>query len=173
MKRHTYLLLIGLVLPMAPATAETTESGGTATQATPASDVAGQTTAGDKTSPASTSPVSRPANQNQGQVKRLKAEIKWARAALKRQREKTKALEKQLSAQATRPIAVDDSEYSSKPVILSSKSGKPVTGGKDGIQVYLLWIGISFAMLVVGFISGVTWLRERYRKRLGGMHLRV
>lgn len=170
MKKHTYLLLIGLLLPMAPATAETTESGGAAT---PASDGAGKATTGDGTSPATTSAVSRPANQNQGQVKRLQAELKWARAALKRQREKTKALEKQLSAQATRPIAVDDSEYSSKPVILSSKTGKPVTGGKGGIQLHLLWIGISFAMLVVGFLSGVAWLRKRHRKRLGGMHLRV
>ena len=171
MKKHTYLiLLIGLVLPVAPATAAATEPGSTATQA---SDGAGQTTTGDGTSPASTPAVSRPANQSRDQAKRLQAELKWARAALKRQRERTKALEKQLSAQATRPIAVDDSEYSSRPVILSSKTGRPVTGRKGGMQVHLLWIGISFAMLVVGFFSGIAWLRERYRKRLGGMHLRV
>ncbi len=37
----------------------------------------------------------------------------------------------------------------------------------------LLWIGISFAMLIAGFVAGVVWLRERTRRKLGGMHIRV
>ena len=35
------------------------------------------------------------------------------------------------------------------------------------------WSAFSFAMLVVGFFAGVTWLREVNRKKLGGMHLRI
>ncbi|MFQ5754761.1 MAG: TIGR04211 family SH3 domain-containing protein [Acidiferrobacterales bacterium] len=37
----------------------------------------------------------------------------------------------------------------------------------------LLWLGISFAMLVMGFVVGAIWLRERHRRRLGGMYLRI
>lgn len=37
----------------------------------------------------------------------------------------------------------------------------------------LLWLGISFAMLIAGFAAGVLWLRERTRRKLGGMHIRV
>lgn len=36
-----------------------------------------------------------------------------------------------------------------------------------------LWLGISFAMLVVGLALGAVWWRERYRRKLGGMYLRV
>ncbi|MFB3088938.1 MAG: TIGR04211 family SH3 domain-containing protein [Acidiferrobacterales bacterium] len=37
----------------------------------------------------------------------------------------------------------------------------------------LLWLGISFAMLIMGFVVGAVWLRERNRRRLGGMYLRI
>ncbi|GMQ90045.1 MAG: hypothetical protein BMS9Abin10_0389 [Gammaproteobacteria bacterium] len=36
-----------------------------------------------------------------------------------------------------------------------------------------VWLGISFAMLVIGFAVGAVWLRERNRRRLGGMYLRI
>ncbi|MDX1488157.1 MAG: hypothetical protein R3268_08160, partial [Acidiferrobacterales bacterium] len=36
-----------------------------------------------------------------------------------------------------------------------------------------LWLGISFAMLVVGLALGAVWWRERYRRKLGGMYLRL
>lgn len=35
------------------------------------------------------------------------------------------------------------------------------------------WLVLAFAMLWVGFGAGVVWLRERNRKRLGGMYLRI
>lgn len=35
------------------------------------------------------------------------------------------------------------------------------------------WLALSFAMLILGFIAGVMWLRERNRKKLGGMYLRI
>jgi len=37
----------------------------------------------------------------------------------------------------------------------------------------VLWLAISFAMLITGFIIGVIWIRERTRRKLGGMHIRV
>ncbi len=36
-----------------------------------------------------------------------------------------------------------------------------------------LWLGISFAMLVLGLALGAIWWRERYRRKLGGMYLRI
>lgn len=36
-----------------------------------------------------------------------------------------------------------------------------------------LWLGVSFAMLLVGFGLGAIWLRERNRRKLGGMYLRI
>jgi uncharacterized protein YgiM (DUF1202 family) len=35
------------------------------------------------------------------------------------------------------------------------------------------WLVLAFAMLWLGFGAGVVWLRERHRKKLGGMYLRV
>ena len=32
---------------------------------------------------------------------------------------------------------------------------------------------LAFAMLWIGFGAGIVWLRERHRKRLGGMYLRI
>lgn len=36
-----------------------------------------------------------------------------------------------------------------------------------------LWLGIAFAMLVLGFIGGMVWVRESIRRRMGGMYLRI
>ena len=36
-----------------------------------------------------------------------------------------------------------------------------------------LWLGIAFAMLVLGFIGGVVWVKESIRRRMGGLYLRV
>ena len=35
------------------------------------------------------------------------------------------------------------------------------------------WLVLAFAMLWLGFGAGIVWLRERHRKKLGGMYLRV
>ena len=40
-------------------------------------------------------------------------------------------------------------------------------------SLHFLWLGISFAMLIIGFAAGVVWLREVNRKKLGGMYLRI
>ena len=43
----------------------------------------------------------------------------------------------------------------------------------SGFNFSWLWLLISFAMLVTGFIAGVIWLRELNRKKMGGMYLRI
>jgi SH3 domain protein len=41
------------------------------------------------------------------------------------------------------------------------------------VRLDFLWLGVSFAMLLVGFGLGAVWLRERNRRKLGGMYLRI
>lgn len=37
----------------------------------------------------------------------------------------------------------------------------------------VLWLVIGFAMLGVGFVAGMVWVRESIRRRMGGMYLRI
>ena len=37
----------------------------------------------------------------------------------------------------------------------------------------LVWAVVGFAMLGIGFIAGMVWVRESIRRRMGGMYLRI
>lgn len=37
----------------------------------------------------------------------------------------------------------------------------------------LVWVVVGFAMLGIGFIAGMVWVRESIRRRMGGMYLRI
>lgn len=37
----------------------------------------------------------------------------------------------------------------------------------------VLWVVIGFAMLGLGFVAGIIWVRESIRRRMGGMYLRM
>jgi hypothetical protein len=57
-------------------------------------------------------------------------------------------------------------------------SGTPADGASaptsaEGPGFSFVWLGISFAMLVLGFIGGVVWVRESIRRRMGGLYLRI
>jgi SH3 domain protein len=43
----------------------------------------------------------------------------------------------------------------------------------EGSGFSVLWLVIGFAMLVVGFIGGVVWVKESIRRRMGGLYLRI
>lgn len=45
--------------------------------------------------------------------------------------------------------------------------------GMDGAVSGLVWLAVAFAMLVTGFVAGLLWLRERNRRKLGGMYLNI
>jgi hypothetical protein len=90
------------------------------------------------------------------------AQLKKAQSALAEQAEKIKVLEKNATDRpAPAPVAI--------------KAPPPVTPAvaNTGSGFSYLWLGISFAMLGIGFAAGVRWLRESIRKRSGGMYLRV
>ncbi|MEE8482450.1 MAG: TIGR04211 family SH3 domain-containing protein [Acidiferrobacterales bacterium] len=47
------------------------------------------------------------------------------------------------------------------------------TSRQPGFYFNWIWLLITFAMLIIGFIAGVVWLRELNRKKMGGMYLRI
>lgn len=57
----------------------------------------------------------------------------------------------------------------------SGPAETPIQTGdmQSGLFFSWLWFLIAFAMLVTGFITGVVWLRELNRKKMGGMYLRI
>ena len=96
------------------------------------------------------------------QAAEAQAQLKKAQSALAEQAEKIKVLEKNATDRpAPAPVAI--------------KTPPPVTpaAANTGFGFSYLWLGISFAMLGIGFAAGVRWLRESIRKRSGGMYLRV
>lgn len=99
------------------------------------------------------------------QAAEAQAQLKKAQSTLAEQAEKIKELEKNATDRpAPAPVA---------PVAI--KMPPPVTpaAANAGFSFSYLWLGISFAMLGIGFAAGVRWLRESIRKRSGGMYLRV
>ncbi len=99
------------------------------------------------------------------QAAEAQAQLKKAQSTLAEQAEKIKELEKN-AADRPAPAPVT-------PVAI--KAPPPVTpaAANTGSGFSYLWLGISFAMLGIGFAAGVRWLRESIRKRSGGMYLRV
>lgn len=87
-------------------------------------------------------------------VEQLQAELVAARA--------------QLQAQA----AAKNSESATTGVTPAGPVGRDVTQAEAG-GFGLLWLVIGFAMLVVGFVGGVIWVRESIRRRMGGLYLRI
>lgn len=96
------------------------------------------------------------------QATEAQTQLKKARSTLTEQAEKIKELEKNA---ADKPASV-------APVAAKTPPVKPMEAGA-GFHFSYLWLGISFAMLGIGFATGIRWLRESIRKRSGGMYLRV
>ncbi len=117
------------------------------------------------------------------QVKQLKSELSKIRTQLSKAHAKLKETEVALVQEKAKIKKMDEISPEAKP------AANPVTGETaDQIKKtassgntpsdedrgsLLMWLGISFAMLVVGFVAGVIWLRESIRKRSGGMYLRI
>lgn len=102
--------------------------------------------------------------KSRAQTAEAQAQLKKTQSTLAEQTDKLKELEKN-SADRPAPAPV-------APVAAKSPPVKP-SGVDAGFNFNYLWLGISFAMLGIGFAAGVKWLRESIRKRSGGMYLRV
>lgn len=119
------------------------------------------------------------------QVNTLKAQMDKAQAKLdqetaksvelgKKLAEKTAQAEK-LAGQIPAPTPIPQQAITPTPESAPavSSSSNDAQAAPEYAWFSLGWCAFSFAMLVVGFFAGVTWLREVNRKKLGGMHLRI
>jgi hypothetical protein len=106
--------------------------------------------------------------RSRSQTAEVQAQLKKAQAAAAEQAATIKTLEKQAADKPALPPAATPMPV---PPPVAPPVGK--TSKDAGFIFSYLWLGISFAMLGIGFAAGVKWLRESIRKRSGGMYLRI
>ena len=96
------------------------------------------------------------AGKLQAELTAMRAQLAEARAEVKR---KEGALSARAASSATAPAAAPAMPVFQPP--------------EDESGFSFVWLAIVFAMLVLGFIGGIVWVRESIRRRMGGMHLRI
>ncbi len=118
--------------------------------------------------------------EREAQLAQARAQLEEARSALEKESAKASKLTAELTAArlaaqnalppplsaATHPPDEEYARAAADPAV-ADRALRVVQG------IDLRWLIVSFAMLLIGFGAGVLWLRERNRKRLGGMYLRV
>ncbi len=102
----------------------------------------------------------RELGKTRSQVTTFTNELEQARQALAA-RENELAQEKDKSAAATR-------KWEETAAVAAAERGRDASIGFS-----FVWLGISFAMLIIGFVGGIIWLREQTRRKLGGRYLRI
>jgi hypothetical protein len=102
-------------------------------------------------------------NKSRAQLTETQAQLKKTDAALAQESARVKDLAK---SGANIPTV-------SAPPVITAAAVAPANGTESDSGSLLTWFGVSFAMLVLGFIGGALWLRESIRRRSGGMYLRV
>jgi len=107
--------------------------------------------------------------KSRSQTAEVQAQLKKAQAAAAEQAATIKTLEKEAADKPALPPAATPMPV--PPPVAPPPVGK--TSKDAGFIFSYLWLGISFAMLGIGFAAGVKWLRESIRKRSGGMYLRI
>lgn len=102
------------------------------------------------------------------QLERAQTALTKARTDLAAAQTQIGQLEAKLSqtaASTTQPLSAEPAEPA-PPVAIQAPS-------VDDEEFPWGWLVLAFAMLWLGFGAGIVWLRERHRKKLGGMYLRV
>jgi hypothetical protein len=103
--------------------------------------------------------------RSRSQTVEAQAQLKKAQTAAAEQAATIKSLEQEVANKPALPPSAIPAPVAPPPVGKTSKDA--------GFSFSYLWLGISFAMLGIGFATGVKWLRESIRKRSGGMYLRI
>ncbi len=122
------------------------------------------------------------------QLKALRAELERTRAQLvnaqmqldkARSAPKTSPEVEQLAAElaAARAQLADaqaelKKQAESRAAVASARP-EPAPEPATAAGFSFLWLGIAFAMLAIGFVGGIVWVRESIRRRMGGMYLRI
>jgi hypothetical protein len=109
------------------------------------------------------------------QLARLQEDLGKARTQLAETQERLKKADAALAQEHARSGELQKSlnEAKTAPPPAPASPAPVVEESTDDWRTVLLWLGVSFAMLGLGFVIGVVWLRESIRRRSGGMYLRV
>lgn len=103
--------------------------------------------------------------QLRSQLANADAELKKARAVLAEESAKIKTLEARAAAHV--PAATASAPTTSVAVPSGGSASSSPGGGAWA------WLLGGFAMLGVGFVAGILWLRESIKRRSGGMYIKV
>jgi len=107
-------------------------------------------------------------NKSRAQATEANTQLKKAQGTVAEQAAKIKELEQAVRDAMEKAAAAPPPPA---PVVAPPVAKTPPS--ETGFTFSYLWLGISFAMLGIGFGAGVKWLRESIRKRSGGMYLRI
>ena len=107
-------------------------------------------------------------NKSRAQATEANTLLKKAQGTVAEQAAKIKELEQAVRDAMEKAAAAPPPPA---PVVAPPVAKTPPS--ETGFTFSYLWLGISFAMLGIGFGAGVKWLRESIRKRSGGMYLRI
>lgn len=110
----------------------------------------------------------------QAQQTSLQAKLAKAQAALAQETAHATDLENKLRSLATAPTppAATPTPPPAPAPAPAAPAAQPAETGQSP-YVVAAWLGLSFAMLIIGFFAGMIWLRETNRRKLGGMYLRI
>lgn len=110
--------------------------------------------------------------KTRGQLEETITRLQQAQEALAQEAAKTKQLQDALmESRAAAESAAKNRESDSETADSGTAPFAEIIGAQPAL--IMLWLGIAFAMLGIGFFVGVIWLRESIRRRSGGMYLRV
>jgi len=96
------------------------------------------------------------------QMEKMQAQLQQAQVALTQETAKTKELTDKLAQLPGNPPS------ESMPMPKAPETAPPAEN-----YLNVGWLIFSFAMLIVGFFAGIQWIRQVYRRRMGGMYLRI
>jgi len=109
------------------------------------------------------------------EVVALKQKLADSSKRAREEKARASALAQQLKNTGISPQDNTGTGDSGAAMDASGTAGSPNRNGARPSGVYFswLWLLISFAMLITGFVAGAIWLRELNRKKMGGMYLRI
>lgn len=125
----------------------------------------------------SAKPARAQLNAARADAERLKLELDATKAQLLSLNTRLKQAEDDLSSEKNRASVLNSEmaetkarEEAAEEKATKAMSSTPIISNEIA---YGTWILISFAMLIGGFIIGYSYVREKYRRKLGGMNLRM
>jgi len=113
--------------------------------------------------------------QAQAELEAVRKQLVTAQKTAGDESRRAQLLEQKLKAVEQSATAGTGDEIAEAPVetVSIAENGAADAAQTSGFSFHWLWLLIAFAMLATGFVSGVIWLREVNRKKMGGMYLRI